>query len=54
MLKKRIVELEKIIAPPGPAPVVVIDAGDPIPVGARVVLIDDIPQEGRENNVTKK
>lgn len=44
-IRRRIDELQKRFAPPGPAPVVVIDAGDPIPAGARVVLIDDIPQE---------
>ena len=31
-----------------PAPVVVINAGDPIPPGAQVVIIDDVPPGNKQ------
>ena len=40
--KQRISKLEAKHRPPGPAPIVVIYPGDPIPEGAEVVLVDDI------------
>lgn len=44
--KKRIAELEKALLPTR-AKVVIIEPGDPIPEGAEVVIIDDIPEGGQ-------
>jgi len=39
--------LEKKLALPGQAPVVIIKPGDPVPAGAEVVIYDDIPKHGK-------
>ena len=43
-LKRLEQEIRKLAAP---APVVIIDAGDPIPPGAQVVIIDDVSPRGK-------
>ncbi len=43
-VRRRIEGLEKKYAPPGPAPAVIIEPGDPVPAEAQVVFIDDIPK----------
>ena len=45
-VKKRLVELERILLPTG-AKVVIINEGDPIPEGAEVVIIDNIAEGGQ-------
>ena len=45
-VKKRLAELERALQPTG-AKVVIIEPGDPIPEGAEVVIIDDIPEGGQ-------
>jgi hypothetical protein len=44
--KKRLAELEKALLPTR-AKVVIINEGDPIPPGAEVVIIDNIPEGGQ-------
>ena len=41
--RRRLAELEQALKPTG-AKVVIIDPGDPIPEGAEVVIIDDVPK----------
>lgn len=43
-INKRLAELERLFNPP-PAPVAIICPGDPVPKGAYVVIVDDIPEE---------
>jgi len=43
-ISDRLKKLEKKLALPGPAPVVIIDEGDSVPVGAQVVIVDDITE----------
>jgi len=47
MLRNRLKMLEKKLALPGQAPVVIIKPGDPVPAGAEVVIYDDIPKHGK-------
>ena len=42
-LKTRIEKLEQVIKDKFGRQVVIINAGDPIPEGAEIVIIDDIP-----------
>ena len=46
--EKRLAELEKALLPTR-AKVVIINEGDPIPPGAEVVIIDNIPEGGQDD-----
>ena len=43
-VEKRLAKIEEVFSPSGPS-VAIIDEGDPIPQGVKVVIIDDIPKE---------
>lgn len=47
MLSDRLKKLEKKLALPGQAPVVIIKPGDPVPPGVQVVIYDNIPRHGK-------
>jgi precorrin-6B methylase 1 len=42
--EKRLAKVESVFKPRGPA-VAIIDEGDPIPQGVKVIIIDNIPRE---------
>lgn len=42
--EKRLAKVESVFKPRFPA-VVIVEPGEPIPEGAKVVIIDDIPKE---------
>lgn len=46
-MKKRVEQLEAI-KQPGPPPIVIIKEGEPVPEGAKIVIVDNIniPEEG--------